>query len=91
MSEAPSGGASDRHKHQDNRDSPESTRSPRRPQLRCAGCGTAGRLSLADPDPADQQPVLAIAWNWHADGKPAMVCSACATAAAAERQTGRQS
>lgn len=36
---------------------------PRRTaQHHCAACGTIGRLSLADPDPADERPVLRITW-----------------------------
>jgi hypothetical protein len=43
---------------------------PRRP--RCASCGAHGRLSLADPDPADRRPVLTLAWPG-----PRLVCQGC--------------
>jgi hypothetical protein len=42
----------------------------RRP--RCAACGARGRLSLADPDPRDQRPVLSLAWPG-----PKLMCAGC--------------
>jgi hypothetical protein len=44
-------------------------------QHRCAGCGIEGRLSLADPSPDDQRPVLRLTWG--ADGKPSLLCACC--------------
>jgi hypothetical protein len=43
---------------------------------RCAGCGTPGRPSLADPDPADTRPVLRVSFSG-AGGRPALLCPRC--------------
>jgi hypothetical protein len=45
---------------------------PVRPH-RCASCGVIGRLSPADPDPADPRPVLRISPK----GPPRLICSLC--------------
>jgi hypothetical protein len=47
-----------------------------RPVHHCLGCGVEGRLSLADPDPADARPVLKLAWGGP-NGKAQLLCSLC--------------
>ena len=42
-------------------------------QHRCATCGTAGRLSLADPSPDDQRPVLRLS----SASPPRLLCALC--------------
>jgi hypothetical protein len=80
MSAAPSGGAADRkYDDRDSKDSPESSRSARVRQHRCAGCGTIGRLSLADPSRADQRPVLRA--DWGAASGVRLLCACCREAA----------
>jgi hypothetical protein len=50
---------------------------PTRPH-RCASCATIGRLSTADPDVADERPVLRLNWNITGGGV-ALLCDSCAT------------
>ena len=59
-------------------DAVNETRTPIPPApMTCCTCGTIGRLSLADPDPADQRPVLRIVFNARPDGRPGLVCPRC--------------
>jgi hypothetical protein len=46
---------------------------------RCRGCNVIGRLSLADPDPRDERPVLRIVWGGPND-KPRLLCNLCSPA-----------
>jgi hypothetical protein len=45
---------------------------PLRPH-RCSACGTIGRLSLADPQPDDNRPVLRLSPK----GTPRLLCTLC--------------
>jgi hypothetical protein len=47
--------------------------------LRCAGCGTAGRMPTIVVDRLQEppEPPLQPVFVWHADGRPALLCPAC--------------
>ena len=64
----------------DDRRAARSTRTKPVRQHRCAGCGCIGRLSLADPAPDDQRPVLRLAWG--ASGGCQLLCDLCRCRAA---------
>jgi hypothetical protein len=53
---------------------PETTPASPKTQYRCASCGTEGRLSLADPHPADQLPILRLIGR---NGDYRLLCGLC--------------
>jgi hypothetical protein len=58
--------------------------------LRCAGCGRPGEAPRIWNKPEDRpEVVLTPVFNWHADGRPALLCAPCRKTAFAARKTGR--
>jgi hypothetical protein len=47
--------------------------------LRCAGCGCAGRAPTIVVDRAQEppEPPLVPVFDWHADGRPGLLCPSC--------------
>jgi hypothetical protein len=60
------------------------------PPLRCAGCNAPGEAPRIWNRPEDRPEVILLPFfNWHPDGKPALLCAACRKKAYAARKTGR--
>jgi hypothetical protein len=48
------------------------------PLLRCAGCDAQGRApTIVDKTVQDPRPVLRPTFDWHADGRAALLCDNC--------------
>jgi hypothetical protein len=46
--------------------------------LRCAGCGCAGRTpTIVDGAQGPPEPPLHPVFDWHPDGRPALLCPSC--------------
>jgi hypothetical protein len=53
---------------------------PDRPDLRCARCGAADRAPTMVWDKSEAKPtgaVLSPVFDWHSDGRPALLCGTC--------------
>jgi hypothetical protein len=59
---------------------------------RCACCSHAGEPPRIVWDRSKEPPgvVLTPVFGWHADGRPALLCSSCKAKAAKARMTGRR-
>jgi hypothetical protein len=51
----------------------------REPQQRCAACGAAGRAPTIVYDKATSPPGVTLlpTFDWHPDGRPALLCPTC--------------